>query len=373
MDLNVNETTSSNNEDGVLTENTFLEKTWKDDFTFIIESRKLYTVKAVLAYVSPVFDRMFQSDFKEKNQDEMELPNKKFDDVLEFLHCVCPGKQTDICDQNVYRLLPLAEEYQVSYLKSRCEDFLIGRINEETSPDDLYHMLQLASTYNMDRLHAECVSETSKKSIEDLDRALKKISIPLKTICAIQDKMLRRLEKSERENKCLKAVNKYLLFQLKENERRTIQASEGWEGILLEFEMNIEDLERGRTLSKEFKIFDMEAKFNARKRRGHKALELGLSFDKNKICGWEISVFGRIAIKNGTGKNQDLTENFQMLCRNESANLPNYWNIGNLFDVEKGYIYHGKMDAEVYILADQQMYPSIELMTPEFDTLDLLA
>ena len=42
--------------------------------TLIVEGQKLYVHKEVLAAWSPVFKSMFTKDFKEKEQDAIELP-----------------------------------------------------------------------------------------------------------------------------------------------------------------------------------------------------------------------------------------------------------------------------------------------------------
>ena len=58
--------------------------------TLIVEDQKLFVHKEVLAAWSPVFKSMFISNFKEKEQKEIELPGKKMDDFVELLHCIYP-------------------------------------------------------------------------------------------------------------------------------------------------------------------------------------------------------------------------------------------------------------------------------------------
>lgn len=43
----------------------FEENSLRSDFTLIVEGTKLYVAKNILSLASPVFDRMFRSDFKE--------------------------------------------------------------------------------------------------------------------------------------------------------------------------------------------------------------------------------------------------------------------------------------------------------------------
>ena len=65
-----------------------------DDFT-VVEGEKLYVPKLVLRLASPVFE-MLNTDFRENNQDEVELPDKSYDNILKFLECIHPGFLTPI-------------------------------------------------------------------------------------------------------------------------------------------------------------------------------------------------------------------------------------------------------------------------------------
>ena len=60
------------------------------DVAFVVEGKRLWANRAVLAMWSPVFEVMFGSDFKEKNLTEIELPGKKFDSMLELLAVTHP-------------------------------------------------------------------------------------------------------------------------------------------------------------------------------------------------------------------------------------------------------------------------------------------
>lgn len=58
--------------------------------TLIVEGHRLYVHKEVLAAWSPVFRSMFTRSFREKDQTEIELPEKKVDEFVELLHCMYP-------------------------------------------------------------------------------------------------------------------------------------------------------------------------------------------------------------------------------------------------------------------------------------------
>lgn len=57
----------------------------KPDVALIVEGEKLFTHKTVLSKKSPVFSALFTSDFKEKDQFEVNLPNKSLHHLLMFL------------------------------------------------------------------------------------------------------------------------------------------------------------------------------------------------------------------------------------------------------------------------------------------------
>ena len=61
------------------------------DVILIVEGRKLFANRTVLALASPVWRKMFSSDFKEKNETEIPLPGKKFEDMHELFQCITPS------------------------------------------------------------------------------------------------------------------------------------------------------------------------------------------------------------------------------------------------------------------------------------------
>ena len=61
------------------------------DITLLIGEDKLYTSRMILSCASPVWRRLFTSDFKEKSTSEIPLPGKKYSAVLELLLCITPG------------------------------------------------------------------------------------------------------------------------------------------------------------------------------------------------------------------------------------------------------------------------------------------
>ena len=65
---------------------------WKlSDVVLIVEDQKFYVHRSTLAFWSPVFEKMFTTDLKEKNSDEIQLPEKKAREFKELLEMMYPG------------------------------------------------------------------------------------------------------------------------------------------------------------------------------------------------------------------------------------------------------------------------------------------
>ena len=59
---------------------------WKlSDVALVVEKKRFHVHRSTLAFWSPVFERMFTSDCKEKNSEEIPLPGKKAREVNELL------------------------------------------------------------------------------------------------------------------------------------------------------------------------------------------------------------------------------------------------------------------------------------------------
>lgn len=103
------------------------------DVILEVEGMQLHVRKQVLADNSPVFKSMLESEFKEKHQIKITLPEKKYEDVEIFLRTFYhPDIQCPISKDTVLSILPLAEEYQVLKVKERCEKCMVQTLQSVT-------------------------------------------------------------------------------------------------------------------------------------------------------------------------------------------------------------------------------------------------
>lgn len=96
--------------------------------TLEVEGRQLHANRAVLAHFSPVFKAMLcDADFKEKSQDVVPLPNKKYKDLAVFFNVLLTDNsstESQITDDNLSTLMGLADEYQVDHVKFMCQTYI---------------------------------------------------------------------------------------------------------------------------------------------------------------------------------------------------------------------------------------------------------
>ena len=133
------------------------------DVILVAEGEKFHVHRSTLAMWSPVFEKMFTSDFKEKQLDEVPLPEKKASEIREML-LVMYVKTKPVTEDNVFFLLDLAQEYQMDQLRHLCEECLIGK----TTKAKAIPFLVLAQWYGLYRLAEECITHGANLSLQEI-------------------------------------------------------------------------------------------------------------------------------------------------------------------------------------------------------------
>ncbi|XP_022294919.2 uncharacterized protein LOC111105038 [Crassostrea virginica] len=151
----------------------------RTDIILEVEGRQIHVNRQMLADHSPVFQGMFESDFKEKHMDNIPLPDKKFEDFEIFLSSFYYNEfQHTITDDTVLVILPLAIEYQVTAVQDRCESFITKKLKQATNHEiermdipTLLSYIEYAEKYKLPTILALAVNLCARYDIPVLKEA----------------------------------------------------------------------------------------------------------------------------------------------------------------------------------------------------------
>ena len=146
---------------------------WKfSDVVLVVEDERLHVHRAVLAMWSPVFEKMFTSEFQEKDEKEIPLPGKKSTEVKELLLMIYPAvaeKQTNVTEENCYFLVRLTHEYQMEAMLQRCEDFIVSKLKTKPKYAVLGELV-FAQTYKLEKLKRASVDRAFYLRLNELKK-----------------------------------------------------------------------------------------------------------------------------------------------------------------------------------------------------------
>ncbi|XP_010527659.1 PREDICTED: ARMADILLO BTB ARABIDOPSIS PROTEIN 1 [Tarenaya hassleriana] len=122
------------------------------DITFLIDGRQFYAHKICLVASSDTFRAMFDGLYKEKDAQNVEIPNIRwevFDLMMRFIYTGAVNITKDIAQD----LLRAADQYLLQGLKRLCE----YTIAQDISVDNITLMYELADAYNASTLRQSCM------------------------------------------------------------------------------------------------------------------------------------------------------------------------------------------------------------------------
>ena len=171
---------------------------WKcSDVVLVVERQKFHVHRYTLAMWSPVFEKMFTSAFKEKNSDEIPLPDKQASEIRELLLVIYPTKSgkawKTVTNQNCYFLLKLANEYQMEDIRKRCEDVLVDLVSKKpgnTFLDDL----SFAQLYKLKKLLGTIVNRARQLNLSEFKSHEMYAKMDPRIYKQIAEGMIERLE-----------------------------------------------------------------------------------------------------------------------------------------------------------------------------------
>ena len=144
---------------------------WKcSDVGLVVEDQKFHVHRYILAMWSPVFEKMFTAEFKEKNSCEIPLPGKKASEIKELLLIIylnISGEAWNtVTNENCYFLVKLADEYQMEEIFKRCEDVLVKLVSSKKGNTFLAD-LTFVQTYKLENLLRKIVDKARQLRLRD--------------------------------------------------------------------------------------------------------------------------------------------------------------------------------------------------------------
>ena len=168
---------------------------WKfSDVVLVVEDQKFHVHRSTLAYWSPVFEKMFLSDFKEKSNDEIPLPGKNASEIKHLLHMMYPSLEVKpFTKSNCYFLFELAHEYQIESIAQKCEALMVSMVKQRTE-NDVLAMLIYGQKYQLKSLISTCIYEARRLTLNELKQHKQREEVEPDNYLQIAEKIIQRLE-----------------------------------------------------------------------------------------------------------------------------------------------------------------------------------
>uniref|UniRef100_A0A914P983 BTB domain-containing protein n=1 Tax=Panagrolaimus davidi TaxID=227884 RepID=A0A914P983_9BILA len=117
------------------------------DVTFEIEGRKLYANKLILISASETMASMLSDRWKKKDE-VVKIETYSYDNFYEFLRFIYTGG-CNLTNENVFKLVDMAEFYAVQFLKELCHTFLLKM---EYNVERIEEMVEFYEKYSLDSM-----------------------------------------------------------------------------------------------------------------------------------------------------------------------------------------------------------------------------
>ena len=168
---------------------------WKfSDVVLVVEDQKFYVHRSTLAYWSPVFEKMFISDFKEKSNDEIPLPGKKASEIKQLLYMMYPSlEEKPVTKSNCYFLFELAHEYQIEAIAQKCEALMEYMVKQRTE-NNVLAMLIYGQKYQLKSLISTCICEARRLTLKELKQHKRRDEVEPDNYLQIAEGIIQRLE-----------------------------------------------------------------------------------------------------------------------------------------------------------------------------------
>ncbi|KXJ26960.1 kelch-like protein 24 [Exaiptasia diaphana] len=192
-----------------LTESSPFSSPWHfSDVVLLVEGRRFHVHRSTLSMWSPVFERMFSSEFREKSLAEIELPGKSAKEIDVLLKLICfknKQKSVSINYSNLKFLLKLSDEYQMDDVTEMCADFMTSTLDK----NNCLLFYEAADLYNLDEVKSKCMNWAKSLTISSIERNQNFNKMRLETKYEILAERVKSLEGvlSKFSTECNKLIN----------------------------------------------------------------------------------------------------------------------------------------------------------------------
>ena len=130
-------------------DNIFSEAWNNSDVVLKLNGNEFYVHRSMLSLQSEVFKAMFNGNFKDAEEKEIELKDDDYNAMLEFMKLMYPPNMLDekkgkvkITDANVHRILKVADKYNAINVIKQC-------MSKQFTPDNTMRLLPYALRHNL--------------------------------------------------------------------------------------------------------------------------------------------------------------------------------------------------------------------------------
>ncbi|KAK7107253.1 BTB and MATH domain-containing protein 36-like [Littorina saxatilis] len=183
-------------------ENPFEHPCLGSDLVLVVEGRQLHVHRTVLVLHSPVFHKMLTADMKEKNLEEIELPDRQHRAMVNFLLQMYPVHSFKNLkdDEDLMDILPLADFFQADHVRIKCEKYI--QLETQRPPDQLTvhsKMLYLAmcETYRLETPFAAALDMAATLPVDAITNSSNYDQLQPATKVSLLERRCRVAERSE--------------------------------------------------------------------------------------------------------------------------------------------------------------------------------
>ncbi len=101
------------------------------DLELVVDGRVIPVQRAVLSAISPYFEAMLSSNFKEKHQARIEMQDVSYEGLKSIIDCMYTTK-LELTNENLSVILSTAQMLQINYMVTECVQFIKERLKVET-------------------------------------------------------------------------------------------------------------------------------------------------------------------------------------------------------------------------------------------------